>query len=533
MSAVDRSRRRFLQCLVLAGAVIAGLGTATGTAQAATAEHLEFGPARAFSFERLIQTARDNAAKPYREAPRPGAELVAKIDYDEHGQIRYRPELALDANGPGAYPVTFFHLGKWFQQPMHAYAVDQGKAREIRYRRDYFSMPKDNPAQHMPDDAGFAGFRLHESRLRDDWRTQDWVAFLGASYFRTIGAQGQYGLSARGIALDTAVAGPEEFPMFREFYLEPAASTDAPMRIYALLDGPGITGAYRFDLYRKTGVIIEVDCRLFLRRDIMRLGIAPLTSMFWFGEHGRGRDLDWRPEIHDSDGLAVWNGAGERIWRPLRNPPYPTAVSFSDFNPRGFGFMQRDRNFDNYLDGVLYDRRPSLWIEPLGDWGEGSVQLVELPTDDEVHDNMVAMWVPAGAAKKGAEYSFRYRMHWLADEPYPTPNLAQVVSTRSGRGGEPGTIRKPGIVRYVVEFAGGELPGLAKTAKIDAVVTSSSGQDKVILARAEPVPTTDRWRVQFDLAVNPGEAVDLRLFLRQGEHALSETWLFQHLTAAH
>lgn len=530
MNSVELSRRRFLQCLALAGAGLAGAGGAK--ARAAVAKHLELGPAKPFSFDALIQVARERAAAPYQEPPRPGADVVAKIDYDEHGQIHYRPELALWAEGPGAFPVTFFHLGKWFQQPMRAHVVDQGKAREIRYRRDYFSMPKDNPAQHMPDDAGFAGFRLHESRLRDDWRTQDWVAFLGASYFRTIGALGQYGLSARGIAVDTAVAGPEEFPMFREFYLEPAASATEPMRIHALLDGPGITGAYRFDLHRTEGVVIEVDCRLFLRRDITRLGIAPLTSMYWFSEYGRGRDLDWRPEIHDSDGLAILNGAGERIWRPLRNPPFPTASAFADFNPRGFGLLQRDRNFDHYLDGVLYDRRPSLWIEPLGQWGEGSVQLVELATDDEIHDNIVAMWVPAGAAKQGAEYSFAYRMYWLADEPFRAANLAHVVSTRSGRGGEPGTIRKPGIIRYVVEFAGGELPGLAKTTKIDAVVTCSLGQERILLARAEPVPTTDRWRVQFDLRVNFDEVADLRLFLRQGDRALSETWLFQHMTGA-
>lgn len=359
----------------------------------------------------------------------------------------------------------------------------------------------------------------------------DWVAFLGASYFRTIGAQGQYGLSARGIALDTAVAGPEEFPMFREFYLEPAASTDAPMRI-SLLNGPGITGAYRFDLHRETGVVMEVDCRLFLRRDVMRLGIAPLTSMFWFGEHGRGRELDWRPEIHDSDGLAIWNGAGERIWRPLRNPPYPTAAAFVDFNPRGFGFMQRDRNFDNYLDGVLYDRRPSLWIEPLGDWGEGSVQLVELPTDDEIHDNMVAMWVPAGAAKKGAEYSFRYRMHWLADEPYPhDPTSRRWCPPAAAAAASRAPSASPASCAMWSNSPAAN-SRLAKTAKPNAVVTSSTGQDKILLARAEPVPATERWRVQFDLAVNPGEAVDLRLFLRQGERALGETWLFQHLTAA-
>lgn len=527
MTSIDHGRRRLLQGLLLAGSGLAGWLPRSALA---ARRQLEFGPEQPFSFPQLIERARQLAAQPYREPPRPGAGIVAKIDYDEHGQIRHRPELALWAEGPGAFPATFFHLGKWFQQPVHLHVVDGDRAREIRYRRDYFAMPADNPAMRMPDDAGFAGFRFHESRWRDDWRTQDWVAFLGASYFRTIGALGQYGLSARGIAVDTAVAGPEEFPQFREFYLEPAATPETPARVYALLDGPGISGAYRFEMYRREGVLIEVDCQLFLRRDITRLGIAPLTSMFWYGEHGRGRDLDWRPEIHDSDGLAIWNGAGERIWRPLRNPPYATASSFVDFNPRGFGLLQRDRDFEHYLDGVRYDRRPSLWIEPLGDWGEGSVQLVELPTDDEIHDNMVAMWVPAGPARQGNHYAYRYRMHWLGDEPYPARDLAHVIATRAGRGGEPGTIRKPGQVRYVVEFAGGALAGLDPKAEVEAVVSSSTGAERILLARAEPVPSVSgRWRALFDLAFKPGEVADLRLFLRQGERALSETWLFQHL----
>ncbi len=429
----------------------------------------------------------------------------------------------------GVYPATFFHPGKWFQQPVQIHVVDDDHAREFLYRRDYFSIPDGNPAQRMPDDAGFAGFRFHESRQRDDWRTQDWVAFLGASYFRTIGAHGQYGLSARGIAIDTAIDGPEEFPHFREFFLQSAPTPEAPVWVYALLDGPSVSGAFRFALDRREGVMITVDSELFLRRSVRRLGIAPLTSMFWYGEYGRERKQDWRPEIHDSDGLALHSGAGERIWRPLRNPRTAMTSSFMDHNPRGFGLLQRDRDFEHYLDGVRYDLRPSLWIEPMGDWGEGAIQLVELPTDDEIHDNTVAMWVPAEAARRGAHYTYRYRMHWLGEEPYPAHDLAHVISTRSGRGGPPGTIRQPGQVRYVVEFAGGPLAALAPTANVEAVVSSSNGAERILLARAEPVPAvTGRWRALFDLAIEPEEVADLRLYLRLEARALSETWTFQH-----
>lgn len=190
---------------------------------------------------------------------------------------------------------------------------------------------------------------------------------------------------------------------------------------------------------------MDSEAVLFVRREIERLGVAPLTSMFWFAENNRHLATDWRPEIHDSDGLALWTGAGERIWRPLNNPQVPRTSAFSDDNPKGFGLMQRDRAFANYQDdGVFYDRRPSLWVEPLAPWGKGSVQLVELPTDDEIHDNIVAFWVPAEPVRAGARLAYRYRLHWRADEPYPAPQLARTISTRIGRGGIPGQPRPEG-----------------------------------------------------------------------------------------
>ena len=146
---------------------------------------------------------------------------------------------------------------------------------------------------------------------------------------------------------------------------------------------------------------MDIEKHLFLRADIERLGIAPLTSMFWYAEYGRERIADWRPEVHDSDGLAIWNGAGERIWRPLNNPTRVFHTSYLDHNPKGYGLLQRDRVFDHYLDGVGYDRRPSTWVEPIGDWGKGVVQLVEIPTDDEIHDNIGAYWLPEQPARAG------------------------------------------------------------------------------------------------------------------------------------
>lgn len=486
---------------------------------------LRFGPARPFSFDSLTERAKQRSARPYEAPYRPAPDIVSRIVYEVHGKIRFRPDHALYAEGPGAYPATFFHLGNYFPTAVAMHAVDGEEAREILYSPDYFDMPQDSIARGLPPDAGFAGFRLHESRERDDWRTQDWVAFLGASYFRAIGELGQYGLSARGIAIDTAMPTPEEFPQFVEFYIAPAASADEPVIIHALLDGPSIAGAYRFAIRRTEGVVMDIEARLFMRRHVGRLGIAPLTSMFWYAEYGKGRILDWRPEIHDSDGLAMWSGSGERIWRPLNNPPATTTSTFADENPRGFGLLQRDREFSRYLDGVRYDRRPSLWVEPLDGWGKGTVQCVEIPTDDEIHDNIGVFWTPAEPARAGQSYTLRYRLHWLAEEPYPAENVARTVATRIGRGGNPGNPRPEGVYKFGVEFAGSALAELTEESKPDAVVETSRGRINYVFMM--PLPELERWQCQFDLEVEGKAPVELRVHLRVDGNAASETWLYQ------
>jgi periplasmic glucans biosynthesis protein len=305
--------------------------------------------------------------------------VLDRIGYEEHGKLKFRPEHALFRDGPGQYPVTFFALGEYFRTPVHMFVLsaagEAANASEILYDPAHFSVPANSPAQELPKGAGFSGFRLQESRLGDirnlDWHSNDWAAFLGASYFRGIGDMGQYGLSARGIAVDVSTPGrPEEFPDFTRFYFEPPADGANQMVVYAALDGPGLTGAYRFVLQRDNGVGMEVEAHVFPRRDINQLGVAPMSSMFWFSETTKSAGIDWRPEVHDSDGLALWTGAGEYIWRPLNVPASPSVSTFADQRPRGFGLLQRNRAFDHYLDGVRYERRPSLWVEPLDDWGK-------------------------------------------------------------------------------------------------------------------------------------------------------------------
>lgn len=518
------SRRAAVRALAgSAAAGIAGLG-----AEAAAAAELKFGPAQPFSFERLKDTARRMARGPYEGPARPSPEILEKIDYDAWGKIQFNTQAAPFANGPGNFPVTFFHLGRYFQKAVDIHLVEGDSARAILYDPAYFDMPAGSPARQLPPGAGFAGFRFQEPRNGViDWRKNDWAAFLGASYFRAIGELYQYGLSARGIAIDPAAAGrAEEFPDFTKVYI--GAQEGDSVSVSALLEGPSIVGAYKLLMTRGKGVVMDIEQALFLRKDVARFGIAPCTSMYWFSETRKPTAVDWRPEVHDSDGLALWTGAGERIWRPLNNPGRVMVSAFGDENPRGFGLMQRDREFNNYGDGVYYEKRPSLWVEPLGDWGKGAVQLIEIPTDDEIHDNIVAMWVPAGPAKAGGEYHLRYKLHWLADEPYPGP-LARCVATRLGNGGQPGQPRPKAVRKFLVEFLGGPLKEIPFGVKPEPVLWTSRGSfTDYRLTEAVPNGVAGHWRTQFDLAVEGEEPVELRCYLRAGDRVLSETWAGQY-----
>jgi glucans biosynthesis protein len=491
---------------------------------------LKLGEPIAFSYAGLTERAKQMAGEPYKEPPRPSPEILDKIDYETWGKIVFDTDYALFANGPGRFPVSFFHLGKFFPKPMAIHMVNGSEAREIIYDQRYFAMPADSPARQLPEGVGFAGFRIQEARDgKLDWRKNDWVAFLGASYFRAIGELYEYGISARGLALDTAVNGrAEEFPGFTEIYVAEPNLTDT-VTVYALLEGPSATGAYKFVMTRGKGVVMDIDQTLFLRKAVSRFGIAPLTSMYWFSETMKPTAIDWRPEVHDSDGLAMWTGWGEHLWRPLNNPPHIVVSAFGDDNPKGFGLLQRDRVFDHYQDGVHYERRPTLWVEPIGSWGKGAVQLVEIPTDDEIHDNIVAMWVPEKPATPGAEFNIAYKLHWLADEPYPT-DLARCVATRLGNGGQPGQPRPKGVRKFTVEFLGGLLASLQFGMKPDMVMQASRGaftDYKIMEAVPDGVP--GHWRAQFDLAnVEGTEPVEMRLYLTVDNKVATETWLFQY-----
>jgi periplasmic glucans biosynthesis protein len=519
------NRRALLLAL---GAGLAGtVAPRTGLAATSglTPNELKFGPPRPFSFESLKAQARLLAARPYRKPPAPAAAVIAGIDFDAVQKVRFRTEDALWGGTKVPYPVSFFHLNKYAHEPVTIFALDSGPqhamtAREILYSASYFDYGTSGLDPHVLAALGFSGFRAHDGQ----GDPVDWLAFQGASYFRTSGQDNQYGASARGIAINTALSRPEEFPRFSQFWL---AENDEKLTVYALLDGPSVAGAYRFDCSRHNGVLMDVHCDLFFRAAVERFGAAPLTSMYWYGENQRDRAPDWRPEIHDNDGLAICNGKGERIWRPLINPPHVQTNSFFDSGPKGFGLLQRDRDFADYQDdGAFYNKRPGIWVEPKGDWGPGAVQLVEIPTNDEIHDNIVAYWLPQKPVKPGDALSFDYRLYWQNEEPNYPSDMARVIATRIGRPGIPGAETWPANARkFAIDFEGGALAKMAPRYDITPVVTTAG---KATDAYVNKLVGTNRWRALFDVPVGGTPPVDLRCYLRLGDKTLSETWIYQY-----
>lgn len=514
------NRRRFLAWsgAVAAIPVIAGRGW---LAQAQEAQ------ATPFSWDGLVARVAEQARQPFRPTQSLPPAMSA-LTYDQYRDIHFRTDRALWKNQSLRFQAQFFHPGSLFKTPVNVFEVANGTAQPVAYDRNMFDFgavatPALPPTEIAP---GFAGFRLHYPLNSPDV-FDELLVFLGGSYFRGLGRNSLFGLSARGVAINTATANGEEFPEWRSFWLERPVPGSDRMTLYAELESPSLTGAFAFTINPGENSVIDVDSRFFARNDIERFGVAPLTSMFMFGENDRVNHDDFRPEVHDSDGLYINTGTGEWLWRPLNNPGKKLRVnSFVDQNPRGFGLLQRDRDFEHYQDAeAQYHRRPSVWIEPLEQWGEGAVQLVEIPSPSEIHDNIVTYWIPKDPFLKGQERRFSYRMIW-GDHPVAGPDLGRVVATRTGKGGNSGAEANNGDIRkFVVDFRGGMLETLDAATQPEAIMTVSNGDitHPPVVIR---LPNND-WRMFCDVRRGQGEDINIRAFLRVGDRALTETWSAQ------
>ena len=475
----------------------------------------------AFGFEDVAKRARALAEQPYKPPAIRMPNEIRDLDYDQYRDIRFRPEKAIWRPEKLPFELMLFLQGRAVSEPVAINLVEPSGERPLAFDPALFDFGKNKIDPDKLRDLDFNGFRVHFPLNKPSYKDEVLV-FQGASYFRAVGKGQGYGLSARGLAVDTAASTGEEFPRFVEFWIERPRSNATSLVIHALLDSKRVAGAYRFVLTPGSETTMQVTVRLFLRERIDKLGLAPLTSMYAFGENQPGHD-DFRPEVHDSDGLSIQGADGEWIWRPLVNPKRLLVTSFTLTNPRGFGLMQRDRSSASYEDPeALYERRPSAWIEPIGNWGTGRVELVQIPTPDETNDNIVAYWVPQAIPAPGKPVDFAYRLHWQSVGTAPA-DKAWVIQTRRGRGF---VKRVDGEINFVVDFDGPPLRGLAAGEAIEPVIwvdANAEVRERNLFRNA----VSGAWRMTVRIKRNdPAKPVELRAYLKQQQTTLSETWSY-------
>jgi len=478
-----------------------------------------------FSFTEVIERARRLANAPFEDAANRLPEPFENLDYDAWRAIRFRPERALLTSAGGAFRLETFHLGFLYRRPVTVNVIRDGIAAPIPYSTALFDYGALKPGASLPVNLGFAGFRLHYP-LNDPHVNDEAISFLGASYFRFLGREQKYGLSARALCVE-AGTDKETFPFFREFWVETPGVSSGHATIYALLDGEAAAGAYRFELTPGQDSELSIEAALFPRRAKVKFGLAPLTSMFLTGENDHRIRDGFRAELHDSDGLLMETGSGEWLWRPLGNPLAARISSFMDKDPKGFGLMQRDRAFESYQDLDLgYESRPSYFVEPQGAWGAGRVELIELSTEDETNDNIVASWTPAAAPEAQKPFGFSYKISASLDQSRFSPG-GRVVNTFRAPPKALGSSEAVAVNsrRFLVDFAGGDLAYyVADPSEVEVVASATNGQilRKSLAANSH----IDGLRAMFDVSVKAGETADLRLFLRGGGRALTETWTY-------
>jgi len=477
--------------------------------------------ASGFTLDQVAARAQKLAQDSYEDTRGPVPEWLSKITYDQWRDIRFRPEDTLWAKKRLPFQVQFFHPGLYYDRPVAINVVDAKGVHPLAFSPSQFDYGRNDFASKVPQNLGYAGFRIHAPIKKRDYYDEV-IVFLGASYFRAVGKQQGFGASARGLAIDTALPSGEEFPYFREFWLVTPPPGAKEMTVYALLDSPSAAGAYKLVVKPGEQTTVAVETRLFLRREVRKLGIAPLTSMFFHGENSIRTVEDFRPESHDSDGLLLHFTSGEWLWRPIDNPRALNVSGFQMQAADGFGLVQRDRDFLNYQDlETRSETRPSMWVAAQGNWGPGRVELVEIPTKSDTNDNIVAYWVPERELKPGEAIPFDYTVYWYGDDPTRPPG-GRVVATRRDRG------TKENAYRFVLDFAGKNLEAIPDDRVLRGVVTVVGGEaaGEVLDQQVVKNPVTGAWRLSFQVRPAKKEPLELRAFLDEGGVTLTETWSY-------
>lgn len=480
--------------------------------------------AQAFQFQDVVEKARASAKSAY-EAPATIPDFMANLSYDKYQSIRFDPDQSLWRDAGSRFQVMLIPAGKFYTRPVSLHVVDGEGVQSLPFEKKRFNVSDDALGKRIPADLGYAGLKL-TFPFDGPGVANQFLVFAGASYFRGVSKETAFGLSGRGIAVDTGLPSGEEFPDFTEFWLERPAPDSDHMRIYALLDGPSVTGAYQFTVYPGGQTRMDVKARLFFRDSTELLGLAPLTSMFYYGENTPRPLGEWRPQVHDSDGLLIHDEqSGEWLWRPLINPERLATSYHQTGRVGGFGLIQRDTEFRHFEDlEARYERRPSAWVSAGGDWGEGHVVLVEIPTDDETNDNIVAFWSPGRPVNAGTTREFDYSVRFGGPDVADQPG-GKVVNTFVGAGDRIGGGDQEGAYRVLVDFAGGALSELGAEAPVVSKVSGGEGVE-VLEHFVEWVEPENLWRMSVLAKPEPGRALQLRGFLTVDDDVATETWSY-------
>ncbi|WP_108659399.1 glucan biosynthesis protein [Acuticoccus kandeliae] len=508
--------RRHLFKGAAAGACVAAIGSSP-LALATLAQAQAFGETVPFSRDKMIVAARALAAKPFVDRREEIPEALRTMDHQAYAAMRASDPWPVPLSSENRFFFEALLAGFVFNQPVDLWLVTGDQAQRVLFDRSTFTFnpPADEiaPEENIP----FSGFRL-STHINSPDKLDEFAVFQGASYFRAVGAAENYGLSARGLAIDTGQPTGEEFPVFRSFWIERPQEGAKAVVVNAILDSPSTTGAYRITVRPGDATVTDVELTLFPRRDITTIGFAPFSSMFLFGSVNRSDFDDYRNAVHDSDGLSIYTGAGEWLWRPLSNPSRLQVSAFVDTTPRGFGLVQRKRKYRDYEDvGARFELRPTAWVEPIGDWQSGAVVLFEIPSRREYNDNIVVYWQPNAPVKAGEPFELTYRIHWNADAP-TVASGPRVINTRIGRN-EFDTREL-----FVIDYA------MRGHSVDDVEVSVQSSAGKIVNLASYPTPDQDTLRVSFELDPDGESLIELRVQLKVADDQPAEQWLYRWTT---
>ncbi len=504
--------------LTVLGGSIAALATSTGAlAQAQGPQsviQITLGDGQRFDPALVIDVARQLSKRPFAPPPNDLPEPFANLNPEQYAAIRTQPATHIWADGRGI-SVEPLHRGFVYGNQVGLYLVEDGRVRRVAYDRARFDYGRLNVPPNVPD-IGYSGVRLHSAF--GNGQTIDFAVLQGATFFRALARGQNYGVVARALTLKPAEVRGEEFPIFRAFWLERPAAGSNTIIVHGVIDSESTTGAVRMTFRPGEMTIVDVETTLFPRVNLEHVGLGGMGSSYLFGPNDRRGADDARPAVYESGGLQMLNGQGEWLWRPLHNPDTLQISAFVDAAPKGFGLIQRERAYETFQDDdQRFERRPSLWIEPLGDWGQGTVQLLEIPSDAEINDNILAYWRPRAPMAAGSEVALAYRQYWCWAPP-ERPPLATVAGTRVGRGS---TGRRR---RFFVDFAGDML---GDNPPPDLKPTIGVGPGSVHNFRVLSYPERKTMRVAFELDPGNENACEMRLILEAGGKPVSETWLYR------